>query len=277
MPPENTACLRRRRVRNLSTLFVTASVALFSLETVSAQDAAAPFRRNSPSPTPSATPEEPAAPPAQTRSATAESPVPKTTGIKDKGNPAAAAGRQENVLNEKPVRAIEPRRSVLQEKPVRAVEPRKPFIRRIPAQPSNGPRASQPTFDISESSWAMAATIRSLEKEWQTAIKNHHVAALDKLLADNLEATSSTGKEGSKSTLLRALREDTNVYKSVRARGMAVRNVGPGMAVVTGIANEIGITKEGKSFKISRPFTDTWRRRKGRWQCVVSKITPAAE
>jgi len=147
----------------------------------------------------------------------------------------------------------------------------------MPAQKTKGPRAFQPTFDVSESSWATAATIRSLENRWQAAIKNHDVAALDKLLADDLEATSSTGAKGGKATLLRELRKDKNVYKSVRARGMSVSNAGPRSAIVTGIATETGTTADGKPFKTTRRFTDTWRQRKGKWQCVKSEVTPAAE
>ena len=94
------------------------------------------------------------------------------------------------------------------------------------------------------SSWATASTIRSLENQWQTAIKNHDVDALDKLLSENLEATSFTGKEGSKNRAGSAMRRDKNVYKSARARGMTVTNKGPGTTVVIGTSIETGKTTE---------------------------------
>ncbi len=120
----------------------------------------------------------------------------------------------------------------------------------------------------------MAATARSLENRWQTAIKNHDVAALDKLLANDLVAVSSTGREGSKSAVLRALKQDKTIYKSIRAREMSVRNVDPKTVVVTGVTTEAGTTKDGKAFKTSRRFTDTWKKRKNGWQCVATKATP---
>jgi ketosteroid isomerase-like protein len=175
----------------------------------------------------------------------------------------------------------------LDQEPVRAVEPRhggrsdssssghRPFIQRLPAAPKTGPRASQPTFDLTETTWATAATIRSLETQWQNAIKAHDVDAIDKLLAPDFEATSMTGETGSKSRLLREVRKDENVYKSTRVRGMSVKAESPDVAVVTGTATESGTTKDGKSFKTSRRFTDTWRLRKGKWQCVSSKVTAA--
>ena len=147
----------------------------------------------------------------------------------------------------------------------------------MPSQPRKGPRAFQPTFDLSESNWATAATIRSLENRWQAAIKNHDVAAVDALLASDLEATSLTGAKGSKATLLRALRNDKNVYKSVKARGMSVRNDGTGAAIVTGIATETGTTADGTPFTTSRRFTDTWKQRNGKWECVESKATKSTD
>ena len=199
--------------------------------------------------------------------------VPKAPKSEPK-SPAAATTPRESAPNEKPVRTAESRRRALDVEPVRAVEPHEPIIRQTPAHSRKGPRAFQPTFDLSESTWATAATIRSLENRWQTAIKNHDVATVDALLADDLEATSLTGAKGGKATLLSALRNDKNVYKSVKARGMSVSNAGPGRAIVTGITTETGTTADGTPFKTSRRFTDTWEQRKGRWECVASTATP---
>jgi ketosteroid isomerase-like protein len=150
---------------------------------------------------------------------------------------------------------------------------RRPFIQRAPEPEKKGPRASQPTFDVSETPWARAATIRSLESDWQDAIKAHNVDAIDKLLASDFEATSISGETASKSRFLRELRRDENVYKSTRVRGMTVKDEGPDVVSVTGTATESGTTKDGKTFKNSRRFTDTWRLHKGKWLCVSSKVT----
>ncbi|MFN2507786.1 MAG: nuclear transport factor 2 family protein [Chthoniobacterales bacterium] len=155
------------------------------------------------------------------------------------------------------------------------MEPRASWTKRRPAPP--GPetaRASKPTFDLSDGGgWATASHLRALENRWQKAIKDHDVETIDELLAEDFVATSSTGKVGSKSTLLYEVGRDKNVYESSSARGMSVRSLGPGVAVVTGTATETGTTKSGKRFTNRRRFTDTWRQRNGKWQCVASQAT----
>lgn len=248
--------------------------------TVTGQDAAAPMRRSSPAPestpAPAATPTPaatatpaPSAAPQATASPPA-APSPTSGGATDRRAPA----RPERTDRGAASRPAEPsRRDALRPPPVRALERGTPFIRRLPARPNDGPRASRPTFDLSESNWTTAATIRSLEKRWQAAIKNHDVEALDQLLADNFSGTSATGAEASKQRMLALLRRDKNVYKSARVHGMSVRNVGPTTAVVTGTATESGVTEDGRKFQTSRRFTNTWRLRGDRWQCVASRVT----
>ena len=105
---------------------------------------------------------------------------------------------------------------------------------------------------------------------------NGDVKTIEKLLADNFVGTSSTGKTGSKSRVLAAVRRDKNTYTSATVRGMSVRNLSADRAVVTGTATETGTTPEGKRFKVSRRFTDTWRERNGTWECVSSRATTAS-
>lgn len=71
--------------------------------------------------------------------------------------------------------------------------------------------------------------------------------------------------------MLRLLRRDKNVYQFVRVDGMTVRSLTPVSVVVTGIATETGTTADGKKFKSSHRFIDTWKLRQKRWQCVASK------
>jgi len=158
---------------------------------------------------------------------------------------------------------------------VRAVEPRSPSSRRLtPDDQSDQLGASRPTFDLSRrGDGSVGSTVRRLEKEWQTAVRNHDVAALSELLAADFVGTSSTGRVGSKSTLLSELRRDKNVYKSIEARGMSVRTHGDDVAVVTGVTRQSGTTRSGKRFNSSLRFTDTWVKRNGQWRCIASQTT----
>jgi uncharacterized protein (TIGR02246 family) len=159
------------------------------------------------------------------------------------------------------------------EEPVRAVEPRPAWTRgRRPWDEQPAPTAAtKPTFDLSAiGSGSVAGTIRRLEQRWQQAIRENDVATVDELLADDFVGTSSTGRTGNKSTLLRELRRDKNKYDRAEARGMSVRTESDNVAVVTGKTFEIGTTPDGKRFRTSRRFTDTWVKRNGRWRCIAS-------
>ncbi|MDQ6622270.1 MAG: nuclear transport factor 2 family protein [Verrucomicrobiota bacterium] len=248
-------------------LSATACAALFFASvsgSVFAQDAPGPFLGISPAPSvhpaPAATPtptpaRRPKVAPAKPTPSAAPTPAAKSS-------PA-----------EKSEERTAPSRRVLKEKPVRAVEPHKPFIQRLPALPRTGPRASRPTFDLTESTWVTAANIRSLENRWEDAIKNHDERALGELLAENFEGISTRGSEASKTRMLALLRRDKNVYRSARARGMSVRNLSPTIAVVEGVSTEAGVSEDGKKFSRSRHFTDKWKRHNGRWECVASRVS----
>lgn len=165
-----------------------------------------------------------------------------------------------------------PKRSVLDEKPVRALEPRTPESRR-PLNTAPVGR-SRPTFDLAvRGDREIAAAVTRLENRWQRAIRTHSLGLLSSLLADDFVGTSSTGRIGSKGTLLNALRQDKNTYTSVEASNMTVRTAGDDTAVVTGITRESGTTPEGQRFKSARRFTDTWVKRNGRWRCIASQTT----
>jgi uncharacterized protein (TIGR02246 family) len=119
----------------------------------------------------------------------------------------------------------------------------------------------------------VSATIRRLENRWQQAIRENDAKTISELVAPDFVGTSTTGRVGSKSTLLSAVRRDKNTYKSATARSMSVRTQGDDVAVVTGIARESGTTPDGKRFTNSRRFTDTWVKRSGKWRCIASHTT----
>ncbi len=133
---------------------------------------------------------------------------------------------------------------------------------------------TKPTFDLSDQGGGyLGATIRALENRWQDAIVKRDVSLIGELVANDFVGVSSSGRTGSKSTLLDEVRRDRNTYTSATARGMVVRAHGSRVAVVTGVAKESGTTADGQRFTNSRRFTDTWMERGGRWQCIASHIT----
>ncbi|MEY2512113.1 MAG: hypothetical protein QOE26_2876 [Verrucomicrobiota bacterium] len=109
-----------------------------------------------------------------------------------------------------------------------------------------------------------------MESRWEASLLSHDTTAIEKIVADDFVGTSSSGKTGSKTTLLAEAKRDTNTYASAVSSDMTVHMYGPSVAVVTGIAKETGKTKAGKTFSHSYRFTDTWVERNGEWQCVAA-------
>ena len=115
-----------------------------------------------------------------------------------------------------------------------------------------------------------AAKLKELEQSWEGSLVTHDAAVIERIVADDFVGTSSSGKIGSKATLLAEARTDKSVYKSAVSEEISVHSFGPNVAVVTGIARESGKTASGKSFSHAYRFTDTWVERNGEWQCVAA-------
>jgi ketosteroid isomerase-like protein len=109
-----------------------------------------------------------------------------------------------------------------------------------------------------------------LESSWEGALLSKDTAIIERIVADDFIGTSSSGKQGDKTTLLAEAKRDTNTYTSAVSSDMKVRMFGDNVAVVTGLAKETGKTKAGKTFSHSYRFTDTWVLRDGQWKCVAA-------
>lgn len=264
----------KKSMRVIKHFALLATPALLFAAPLLAQDAAAPIRRSSPTPEETAAPAPSATPtPTPTPTPTVEkpAPTPAETPVASEAPKATPEQREET--------ASTPSRKTFNEPPVRPIEkrpagaPRPPVNERSETPPALPP-ASKPTFDLSDSGGGyIGATIRSLENRWQKSIVSHDTAVVDELVADDFVGTSSTGRLGSKSTLLTEARRDKNTYTSANARSIMVRSFGPHVAVATGVTRESGTTPDGQRFNNSRRFTDTWMERNGRWQCIASHAT----
>ena len=286
-------------MKRITISVLNASLGLLCAASVSAQDAPAPLRRFSPSPSPSASAAKPTQTPVPKPAETAKPRPAPTSTPATPAPPSPAPTPAESSAPETPAPAPQPtsppstpeqrrearpfpkitpsgitppRERSRAEKRERTTEGRRPWSRRIEGDGNRERALRHPTFDLSGDG-KTKRTIRSLENRWQEAIKAHDVEALEKLLADDFVATSLTGQAGTKTRLLRELRNDKNVYRSARVQRMTVRAVRPGVAVVTGIATEAGTKENGQRFSSARRFTDTWKQRNdGRWECVSSEV-----
>jgi ketosteroid isomerase-like protein len=114
----------------------------------------------------------------------------------------------------------------------------------------------------------VVSKLKALEQSWESSYLTHDTTIIEKLVAEDFVGTSSSGKLGTKATMLSEAKKDTNVYKTAVSSDMIVHSFGPNVAVVTGIVGETGKEKSGKEFSHAYRFTDTWVERNGEWQCV---------
>jgi ketosteroid isomerase-like protein len=115
------------------------------------------------------------------------------------------------------------------------------------------------------------ATIRDIEDKWEAAVMRHDPSVAQAYLADDYRGISSRGKVMSKANVIAEIKKDTDTYTSAKNGKVDVRVFGGQFAVATGISMEAGKAKDGKDFKRSFRWTDTWVLRNGKWQCVASQ------
>jgi ketosteroid isomerase-like protein len=125
-----------------------------------------------------------------------------------------------------------------------------------------------PTADQTETD--IASKLKALEQRWEGSFMSHDLSVLEQLVAEDFVGTSSSGRVGTKASMIAEARKDKNVYASAISSDMVVHTFGPNVAVVTGIVRETGKTPSGKAFSQTFRFTDTWMERNGEWQCVAA-------
>jgi hypothetical protein len=112
-----------------------------------------------------------------------------------------------------------------------------------------------------------------MEHQWNIALKNHDVSWFEKNLADDFsDISSGKGALSTKAEDIENLKTDKTVYDSLDLSNLLARVEG-NAGVVNGINHIKGHDEQGQSFEVRLSFTDTYIRRKGRWQAWASQHT----
>ena len=114
-----------------------------------------------------------------------------------------------------------------------------------------------------------------LDKQRMTAMANKDIAALEKLIADDLIYTHSSARLDTKQTLIGAMQSGTTVYTEVTPSDVVAQDCGD-TVVLTGKAR-IGVMSNGKPNAFTVRFTDVYANRGGQWQMVTWQSTRLAE
>lgn len=112
-----------------------------------------------------------------------------------------------------------------------------------------------------------------MEHEWNDALKTHNAEWFERNLANDMTDTSSgNGALHTKEEDIAALKADKTVYESLELSDLKVRVEG-NAGIVTGINHLKGHDEQGQAFDVKLSFTDTYIKRKGRWQVWASQHT----
>src|SRR5262245_29393759 len=122
----------------------------------------------------------------------------------------------------------------------------------------------------SETENGIKKLVADLDTEYQLAVKNHDVATMDRILADDFVLVTGRGKTFSKADLLEETRREV-VYERQEDSRQTVRVWGD-TAVVTALLWAKG-TEDGKPFDYKLWFSDIYRRTPTGWRYVFAQAS----
>jgi hypothetical protein len=109
--------------------------------------------------------------------------------------------------------------------------------------------------------------ITALENAWLEAALKYESSWYEKNLADSYSSTDENGVVADKKTVIADLKNKTWTNISNTYENFKVRIYGD-TAIATAISVYKG-THKGKDMSGKYPWTDTWVKIEGRWQCVA--------
>jgi hypothetical protein len=128
-----------------------------------------------------------------------------------------------------------------------------------------------PATAINDSADSHSRTLVALQQRMATAFAPLDSAALDSLLADDLQAINAADQVIDKTTAMRVLRAAAGTLVKVVDDSIRVRRYGP-VALMTLRETVRTRSDSGRSTGHLR-MTEVWLRRAGRWQAVQSQAS----
>src|SRR5688500_2216494 len=116
------------------------------------------------------------------------------------------------------------------------------------------------------------AEIAALEAELRAAQLAADVAALDRLISDDLLFTGPDGALATKAEDLTAYREGVMRVTAHEPRDLRVRRVGADVAIVA-LRTRMAGSYAGTPFDAIARYTRVWAREGGRWRIVAGQVS----
>ncbi|HEY4174111.1 MAG TPA: nuclear transport factor 2 family protein [Rhodopila sp.] len=116
-----------------------------------------------------------------------------------------------------------------------------------------------------------AQKIIDLDRQRMSAMAKKDVAALTKILSDDLIYTHSSARMDTKKSLIGAMESGATVYTSVEPSDVVAQDLGDAV-VLTGVA-AISVNSGGNPNSFRVRFTDVYANKGGQWQMVTWQST----
>jgi ketosteroid isomerase-like protein len=113
--------------------------------------------------------------------------------------------------------------------------------------------------------------IIDLDRQRMAAMAEKDVAALNRLLADDLIYTHSSARLDTKKSLIGAMESGSTVYTAIEPSEVVAQDLGDAV-VLTGIA-AISVNSGGNANSFRVRFTDVYANKGGQWQMVTWQST----
>jgi ketosteroid isomerase-like protein len=110
-----------------------------------------------------------------------------------------------------------------------------------------------------------------LDKQRMDAMAKKDLAALNKLISDDLVYTHSTARLDTKQSLIGNMESGSTVYTSVVPSDVKAQDLGD-TVVLTGSCR-ISVMSQGRPNSFGVRFTDVWANKGGQWQMVAWQST----
>jgi ketosteroid isomerase-like protein len=110
-----------------------------------------------------------------------------------------------------------------------------------------------------------------LDKQRMDAMAKKDLAALNKLISDDLVYTHSTARLDTKQSLIGNMESGSTVYTSVVPSDVKAQDLGD-TVVLTGSCR-ISVMSQGRPNSFGVRFTDVWANKGGQWQMVTWQST----
>jgi hypothetical protein len=113
--------------------------------------------------------------------------------------------------------------------------------------------------------------IKAAEGKWASAACGSPQPDLKNVIADDFQGTSTKGQRFGKDE---AITTDTkSLFRDCQLGEVKVRFFGDSIAIAYGAESRIIKDNDGKETKRCQVWTDTWLKRKGKWQIVAAQDT----